>query len=155
MSDPRRSVAVLARIVHARGLRVKLLTATGLTQGYRDNDFHFCIEGELVHIDLPCAEDRIDPDGPCGCGRSFGGLNSHYATTTAMIRDIEDFSPADYLEALRSSLDQQGYDSSQAVHEAAALHCLARSWPAGTVVERRLNQIVSRGIFREPHAIHP
>jgi hypothetical protein len=79
-----------------------------------------------------------------------GGLNSHQATTTAMIRDVENFSPDDYLEALRSSLDQQGYDSSQAVHEAAALHCLARSWPAGTVLERRLNQIVSRGILREP-----
>lgn len=129
---------------------MKLLTATSLTQGNRDNDFNFCVEGELVHIDLPCVEDRSDPDGPCGCGRSFGGLNSHCATTTAMIRDVEDFSPRDYLEAIRSSLDQQGYDSSQAVHEAAALHCLARSWPAGTVLERRLNQTVSRGIFTEP-----
>ncbi len=100
---------------------MKLLTATGLTQGYRDNDFHFCVEGELVHIDLPCAMDRGDADGACGCGCSFGGLNSHHATTTAMIRDVEGFGPGDYLEALRSSLEQQGYDSSQAVHEAAAL----------------------------------
>ena len=137
-----------------RGLCVKLLTATGLTQGYRDNDFHFCVEGELVHIDMPCAKDRSDPDGACGCGRSFGGLNSHYATTTAMIRDVAGFSPDDYLEALRSSLDQQGYDSSQAVHEAAALHCLAQCWPAGTVLERRLNQIAARGIFREPSTSH-
>jgi hypothetical protein len=134
---------------------VKLLTATGLTQGYRGNDFHFCVEGELVHIDLPCAKDRSDADGACGCGRSFGGLNSHHATTTAMVRDVEGFGSDDYLEALRSSLEQQGYDSSQAVHEAAALHCLARCWPAGTVLERRLNQVTSRGIFREPSNSHP
>ena len=128
---------------------MKLLTATGATQGYRDNDFNFCVEGELVHIDPPCAADREDPDGPCGCGRSFGGLNSHLGTTTAMIREVDGFSPDDYLEALRSSLDQQGWDSSQAVHEAAALHCLAQHWPVGTVLERRLNQVAARRI-RQP-----
>jgi hypothetical protein len=129
---------------------VKLLTATNLSQGYRDNDFDFCVEGELVHIDPPCAKDRRDPDGPCGCGRSFGGLNSHYATTTAMIRDLDGFTEADYVEALRSSLDQQGWDSSQAVHEAAALYCLAQHWPAGTVLERRLDQIAARRSIRQP-----
>jgi hypothetical protein len=129
---------------------VKLLTATCHTQGYRDNDFHFCVEGELVHIDPPCAFDRADPDGRCGCGRAFAGLNSHLATTTAMIREVGGFTPADYLEALRSSLDQQGWDSSEAFHEAAALHCLAQQWPLGTVLERRLDQIAARGVIRQP-----
>jgi hypothetical protein len=129
---------------------VKLLTATSLTQGYRDNDFDFCIEGELVHIDPPCAKDRDDPDGSCGCGRSFGGLNSHRATTTAMIRDVPGFTAEDYVEAIRSSLEQQGWDSSQAVHEAATLYCLSQHWPPGTVVERRLDQIATRGVMRQP-----
>jgi hypothetical protein len=128
---------------------MRLLTATSITQGYRVNDFSFCVEGELVHIDPPCAKDRGDPDGRCGCGRSFSGLNSHHATTTAVIREV-DFSPADYLEALRSSLDQQGWDSSQAVHEVAALQCLAQHWPAGAVLERRLDQIVMREVIRQP-----
>jgi hypothetical protein len=53
---------------------LKLLTATNVTQGYRDNDFHWCVEGELVHIGVVCASDRGDADGNCGCGRSFAGL---------------------------------------------------------------------------------
>jgi hypothetical protein len=128
---------------------VKVLTATSATQGYRNNDFTYCVEGELVHIDPPCAEDRANPDGPCGCGRSFSGLNSHLATTTAMIREV-DFGPEDYLEALRSSLEQQGWEWSAAVHEAAALHCLAQHWPVGTIVERRLDQIAVRNPIRQP-----
>ena len=129
---------------------MKLLTATSSTQGYRDNDFDFCVEGELVHIASPCAGDHRDPDGACGCGRAFTGLNSHAATTTVMIRDLPGFTPADYVEALRSSLNQQGRDSSHVIHEAAALYTLARQWPAGTVLERRLDQIAARGPIRQP-----
>ena len=129
---------------------MKLLTATNLTQGYRDNDFDWCIEGELVHIGLVCAKDRADPDGGCGCGRAFGGLNSHFATTTAIIREVTGFAAPDYTEAIRSSLDQQGWDPSNAIHEAAALSCLAERWPAGTILERRLDQIAVRDIIRQP-----
>ncbi len=81
---------------------MKVLTATVTTQGYRGNDFDYCVEGELVHIGMVCAKDRSDPDGGCGCGRAFAGLNSHRATTTAMIREI-DFTRSDYLD--RSSPD--------------------------------------------------
>ena len=129
---------------------MKLLTATSSTQGYRDNDFDFCVEGELVHIGEPCAGGHPDPDGPCGCGRSFTGLNSHAATTTVVIRDLAGFTPADYVEALRSSFQQQRLDASQVIHEAAALYTLARQWPAGTVLERRLDQVAARGPIRQP-----
>jgi hypothetical protein len=129
---------------------VKLLTATSSTQGYRENDFDFCVEGELVDIGLPCVGDGHGPDDPCGCGRAFTGMNSHAATTTVMIRDLPGFTPADYVEALRSSLNQQGRDSSHVIHEAAALYTLARQWPAGTVLERRLDQVAARGPIRQP-----
>jgi hypothetical protein len=129
---------------------VKLLTATSSTQGYRDNDFDFCVEGELVHINSLCAADHSDPDGPCGCGRSFTGLNSHAATTTVLIRDLPGFTPADYVAALRSSLEQQGRDAAHVIHEAAALYTLARQWPNGTVLERRLDQVAARGPIRQP-----
>ncbi len=122
---------------------MKVLTATVATQGYRGNDFDFCVEGELVHIGEVCAKDRDDPDGGCGCGRSFGGLNSHRATTTAMIREI-DFSRGDYVEALRSSLDQQGWDPAAAPDEADSLLYLADILPLGAVVERRLSNIAVR-----------
>jgi hypothetical protein len=129
---------------------MKILTATSLTQGQRDNDFDWCIEGELVHFGLVCAADRDNPDGRCGCGRSFAGLNSHCATTTAMVRDLEGFTRADYIEAIRSSLDQQGWDPSTAEDEADELLQIASGWPEGAVAERRLCEIVVRAVTAPP-----
>ncbi len=48
---------------------VKALVATSVTQGFRDNDYHWCVDGELVWIAPTCSKDRDDPDGGCGCGR--------------------------------------------------------------------------------------
>jgi hypothetical protein len=129
-------------------LALKLLTATNAGQGLRDNDFHWCVEGELVHIGMVCARDQDDPDGGCGCGRSFAGLNSHRATTTAMVREIPGFTEDDYVLAVRSSLEQQGCDPSFAEHEAALLRCLVRDWPVGVIVERRLDEIVVRQVVQ-------
>lgn len=125
-------------------MALKLLTATNSSQGLRDNDFDWCVEGELVRIGMVCARDQDDPDGGCGCGRSFAGLNSHRATTTAMVRDVPGFTGDDYVLAIRSSLEQQGCDPSFAEHEAALLRCLVRDWPVGVIVERRLDEIVVR-----------
>ncbi|MDL4771313.1 MULTISPECIES: DUF7715 family protein [Thermomonosporaceae] len=127
---------------------MKLLTATDVSQGYRDNDFDWCVEGELVHIGVVCARDRGDPDGGCGCGRAFAGLNSHRATTTAMVREVPGFTAGDYVEAIRSSLEQQGHDPTYAEHEAAMLRCLVRDWPEGVIVERRLDEIVVRQVVQ-------
>ncbi len=127
---------------------MKLLTATNAGQGLRANDFDWCVEGELVHIGMVCARDRDDPDGGCGCGRSFAGLNSHRATTTAMVRDVPGFTEDDYVMAIRSSLEQQGCDPSFAEHEAALLRCLVGDWPVGVIVERRLDEIVVRQVVQ-------
>ena len=124
---------------------MKVLVATVRTQGARDNDYNWCIEGELVRIGEVCARDRADPDGGCGCGRGFGGLNSHRATTTAIVADTP-LHRAEYVEALRSSLQQQGYDPCAccSVDEADDLAALVSGWPVGTVVERRLDELVVR-----------
>ncbi|MEU8796770.1 hypothetical protein [Spirillospora sp. NPDC048819] len=129
-------------------MALKLLTATNSSQGFRDNDFDWCVEGELVHIGMVCARDRDDPDGGCGCGRSFAGLNSHRATTTAMVREVPGFTSDDYVLAIRSSLEQQGCDPTYAEHEAALLWCLVRDWPVGVIVERRLDEIVVRQVLQ-------
>ncbi|TDC83336.1 hypothetical protein [Actinomadura sp. 7K507] len=129
-------------------MALKLLTATNSSQGFRDNDFDWCVEGELVHIGIVCARDQDDPDGGCGCGRSFAGLNSHRATTTAMVREVPGFTVDDYVLAIRSSLEQQGCDPSFAEHEAALLRCLVRDWPVGAIVERRLDEIVVRQVLQ-------
>ncbi len=119
---------------------MKVLVATSDTQGARDNDFSFCIEGELVTVGLVCAADEQDPDGGCGCGRAFAGLNSHKATTTAKVKEV-DLSEEDYVEALRSSLAQQGWPTEDVAELAAWLIELVASWPVGTIVERRLDDI--------------
>jgi hypothetical protein len=123
---------------------MKILTATSRTQGQRDSDFHWCVEGELVHFGLVCSADQADPDGGCGCGRAFAGLNSHRATTTAMVRDVEGFTRDDYIEAIRSSLAQQGWDPSTAEDEADELISILSDWPVGAVAERRLNHVQVR-----------
>ncbi len=68
---------------------MKLLTATREGQGERDGDFCHAVEGELVFAGFVCATDRSNPDGGCGCGRAFSGLNSLRATTTALVRDLD------------------------------------------------------------------
>jgi hypothetical protein len=123
---------------------MQVLVATSRTQGDRVGDFNWCVEGELVWVAMVCAADQRDPDGGCGCGRAFAGLNSHRATTTAMVKDLKGFSRADYTEALRSSLAQQGWPPEIAVSEAGNLLELANFWPSGTVVERRLADIMVR-----------
>jgi hypothetical protein len=122
---------------------MKVLVATAETQGLRPNDFNFCVEGELVTVGLVCATDRRDPDGGCGCGRAFAGLNSHRATTTAKVNEIE-LSEDDYVEALRSSLTQQGWPTSDVQELAWWLAQLVSEWPVGTIVERRIDDILIR-----------
>jgi hypothetical protein len=122
---------------------MKVLVATRDTQGQRGNDFSYCIEGELVTVGLVCAADEVDPDGGCGCGRAFAGLNSHKATTTAKVKDVE-LSEEDYVEALRSSLAQQGWPTEDVGELATWLVQLVSTWPTGSVIERRLDDIYIR-----------
>ena len=98
-----------------------------------------------MRIGEVCARDRAEPDGGCGCGRGFGGLNSHCATTTARVADTR-LAREEYVEAIRSSLQQQGWDPCAccSVDEADALAALVGDWPVGTVVERRLDEVVVR-----------
>lgn len=41
---------------------MKLLVATERTQGDRDDDYTFCVPGELLWITDVCATDRRDPN---------------------------------------------------------------------------------------------
>ena len=122
------------------GIVVKVMVATAQMQGERNTDFDYCIEGELVWIGMVCADDRRDPDGECGCGRSFAGMNSHRATTTARVADVGmDF--AHYAEALRSSLKAQGWPTREAIPMAGELADIAADFPIGAVLERRLDEV--------------
>ena len=130
---------------------MKVLVATARTQGMRTNDYHWCVEGELVWIAPACASDERDPDGACGCGRGFGGLNSHRATTTVRVAELP-LTRAEYVEAIRSSLDAQGWPPSFAIEIGTGLAAVASGWPVGAVIERRLDDLRVRSWPDEPAA---
>lgn len=132
---------------------MKVLTATTETQGQRDSDFSWCVPGELVTmVNVFCDRDKQEgPDGGCGCGRSFVGLDSHKATTTAIVADIDGYTFEDLLEAVRSHRQQPGWigaDNPEAGElieaEADALAEVAAGHDAGTVLENRLGEVFAR-----------
>ncbi len=125
---------------------MKLLTATAAGQGGRDNDFNWTIEGELVWLGVVCATDEADPDGGCGCGRAFSGLNSHRATTTAQVRDLP-LSQDEVIKALAAYLEAAGYGSVPAsllTAEVTEMLDIAASWDVGMIIERRLDVLRPR-----------
>jgi hypothetical protein len=128
---------------------LKLLVASSRAQGDRAGDFFWCVEGELVYLGFVCASDEADPDGGCGCGRAFSGMSSHRATTTAEVREL-DMTREDVAEALASSLEEGGYGRSPDLVEALVEQLLAvpAGYPAGTILERRLDEVRARGPAR-------
>lgn len=126
---------------------MKVLVATSRDQGRQAGDFTFCVPGELVYLGGVCARDERDPDSPsaCGCARAFIGLNSGRATTTAEVREL-DLSADDVHEAVRSSLEQAcwtslGIDPTGFAEE---LHEITAQYPAGTVLGRRVDELMVR-----------
>jgi hypothetical protein len=77
-----------------------VLVATTQRQGQVDDDFCYTIEGELVR--LPFLE--CDCGDSCGCTRSFAGLTSHRATTTAVVAERPDLNCDNYTELLFDDL---------------------------------------------------
>ena len=131
---------------------MKLLTATGERQGERDGDFCFAVEGELVLLGYVCATDRDDLDGGCGCGRSFSGMSSMRATTTALVRDL-DVSFDDVRLAVEGFYVSAGMGP-DVIGEREFTEMLAETLiemaeiadavPVGAVVGRRLDRLVRR-----------
>jgi hypothetical protein len=124
---------------------VRILVATGLTQGTEPNDYHYCIEGELVWVQEPCARGRDDPDGACGCGRGFAGAASHRATTTALVVESE-MTREEMILAFTTSLGDGGWPTAWAPDVADENLELADRLPAGTVIERRLDAFCVRAV---------
>jgi hypothetical protein len=124
---------------------VRILVATGLTQGVKHNDYNHCVEGELVWIQEACSRDKDDPDGACGCGRGFAGVASHRATTTAMVVESE-MSREEMVLAFRTSLRDGGWPVEWAEGVADENLEIASWAPVGTVIERRLDDFCVRAV---------
>ncbi len=125
---------------------MKVLVATALTQGERKGDYNRCIEGELVWVQEPCASDRRNPDGPCGCGRGFAGMSSHRSTTTARVDEIAGFTRDDMILAMQTSLRDGGWPEHWAADLADGLLELASLWGVGTVIDRRIDDFGPRAV---------
>ena len=126
---------------------MNVLTATSETQGARDNDFDWTIEGELVWIGWVCAKDQRDPDhGGCGCGRAFAGMSSHRATTTARVSDLA-LTRDDVITAYAGYLESAGYGvfvEAELAAEVDEMLTMCATWRAGDVIERRLDVLSVR-----------
>ena len=92
-------------------------------------------------------------DAP-GVGRPTSGVVlqgvDEPSVFVAMVREIEGFTRADYIEAVRSSLEQQGWCPSTAEAEADELINMVEQWPEGAVAERRLDHVVVRSLTTSP-----
>jgi hypothetical protein len=127
-----------------------VLVATRQTQGQRDDDFSWTVEGELVrlpgmHCDCP----------GCGCDRAMAGLSSSRATTTVQVIDRADVDVGAFRSVLHDALVREGWVTpGDAEGEAMAvawadehLQAAARFHP-GTVLELRDGHLVVRRTAR-------
>nr|RZI34409.1 hypothetical protein BJQ95_03212 [Cryobacterium sp. SO1] len=128
---------------------MRVLVATSATQGARASDSTGCVEGELVWLRDVCPASRRRPDGPCPCGRSFAGMSSNKNTTTALVREIVGLTRTEYEAALTASFDLQDWckccTSRPVAHVIDELIALAGVFPAGAVLERRVDSLNVRG----------
>ena len=131
-------------------MNMKVIVATDETQGRRNNDFSFTNEGELVRFGTECDGESID--GRCGCRRSMCGVESHKATTTMKVLDIE-ITREEICQMLNGSNESGGWkdlfksrDEYMAfvVDEADELIRLANSFDVGDVLERRGSKVQRR-----------
>jgi hypothetical protein len=124
---------------------MRIFVATERTQGDRSDDFTFVPEGEPVYIGMRC--DREAVNGPCGCARSFTGLQCGVSTTTAVVVEYPAGFLTKYREMVRAALDRAtGNRASDAWSAKETMNLLrkARRFESGTVVERRGNRVVAR-----------
>ena len=134
---------------------MKVLTATCETQGWRDNDYCWAVEGELVYF-VPIECDGESIDGRCGCRRGMAGVVSCRATTTIKVIERQDLDADTYSELIADAYQKQGYVTeelmaTQEVREwlrtmADELAELARPWSVGTVLERRGDMLMCRSL---------
>lgn len=97
------------------------------TQGFRRSDFIWADAGELALLKHPC-DDYQHIDAGCGCRRSFTGLLSEKASTTAIMLEVEDI-------IFLRVLDQEQINW---------IVRMGRRFKEGEVIERRDNRIQSR-----------
>jgi hypothetical protein len=136
---------------------MKILVATKEGQGVRKNDFSHAEENEPVQFAFRCDGETVD--GPCGCARSMGGMNTHKATTTFKAAEV-DIAPEAYLDLFVKFYVEGWHQTPEealkmAKDETEELLRLAAYFPEGRVLERRGNKVQTRSMKpkREPRLV--
>lgn len=130
---------------------MRVLVATSETQGERDDDYCWTVEGEMVRLPVVTCSDL-----GCGCRRGWAGLASSRATTTCKVVEL-DLDQSELLEAFTTSLTRDGWlvagGDTIWVAEFVWMHSTAaESFPVDTVLETDREYIISRGQVRSPHS---
>lgn len=120
---------------------MKVLVATSKGQGGRRNDFMHATEGEPVGLSFECDGERVD--GSCGCRRSFSGIDSRLATTTAEVVDLPVTREQFLARYLKEQVAAWGLDADDPEErllveaECEELLSIAGAMPLGAIVEKR------------------
>lgn len=127
---------------------MKLLVATKETQGDRKNDFSWTADGEYLLMGFVCDTDRGDPDGGCGCGRSFEGLSSLRATTTGKVVEAP-IRRDEFVSQVIESMTRAGWAGMDDFHRvceerADEIEAFIEELPIGTIIGRRIDEPVVR-----------
>lgn len=131
---------------------MRVMIATSQTQGDRKNDFCWTKDGELVKFGMECDGEAVD--GKCGCRRSFSGMESHKAGTTAMVVD-RDMTKEDFFDKMCEALKQEGWykpdeDSGLSIseidEEVTELLNIASGFCTGQIIEKRGTKIQVRAL---------
>lgn len=127
---------------------MKLLVATGETQGQRENDFCFVPEGEIVRPNAMTCE-GAQTDDHCGCARSWSGIECDKATTTMKVVEI-DITLKQLQQKLATAFYRGGWGDIPGNRPnpkvAEQLIGIASLFPVGTILEYRDNRLSSRRI---------
>jgi len=139
---------------------LKMFVSTTTTQGAVAHDFCFVPAGELVgRYSMVCDGEQPDGSG-CGCGRAFGGFETHRGTTTAMVVERE-MTEVEWRARLYRTLCDSGWVDMPEIDVAELIDELvehdlygAARLPVGLIVGRRawnegddtVDQLMYRGV---------
>jgi len=122
----------------------KVLVSTKETQGKRCSDFSHVPEGEIVQFPMiECSNESID--GGCGCRRSMSGVETHKATTTMKIMEM-DLDPEELYIIIKKSLKASGWPVGREtiLKYVKELLEFAEQFEVGDLVERRGSRLKKR-----------
>lgn len=128
---------------------MRVLVSTAQYQGWRQSDFCYVPEGEIVIFTTECDRDRDDIDGGCGCRRSMTGSACYKGTTTAKVVKL-DMDRDDLIAVIADGFKMSGQTAtfSEAIDRAAdmvdELMDIAATFPIGAVLEKRGDMFYQR-----------